>query len=255
MTPQPHPAPRGRGILDLPAQLAAFTMEAHADTGAGEPGPMLVWRFARPMRAISSGMLGGGITEARWALNAHVRLDYGRLDPDVHLREIAGAAGLVGPGVGLMTAALVDDVATATDGDPDCDPGCAVRVDATVGLSYPTLAAAPADASFPAEQWCPGTINIVVQLPVPLTDAALVGAVITATEAKTQALADARVPGTGTASDAVAILCPPPDGGREPEPFAGPRSPWGARLARAVHAAVAAGTSRYAARHAADLRP
>jgi adenosylcobinamide amidohydrolase len=43
---------------------------------------------------------------------------------------------------------------------------------------------------------------------------------------------------TGTATDAVCIACPD-DGPRHA--FGGPRSIWGARLARAVHAAVAAG--------------
>ena len=72
---------------------------------------------------------------------------------------------------------------------------------------------------------------------------ATANALVTATEAKAQALLDAGVPGTGTASDAVAICCPP--GGTEP--YGGPRSEWGSRLARAVHGAVAAGTTRFLA--------
>jgi adenosylcobinamide amidohydrolase len=216
---------------DTPTQ---FVVETHADTGVGEPGPVLVWRLLRPMRAISSGMLGGGITEASWVINAHVRADYGRLDPGAHLREIALAAGLVdGCGIGLMTAARVERVATSRESG--------VRCDATVGVSYPTWAAAPNDDLLPETPWRPGTINIVCQLPVPVTDGALVGAVITATEAKSQALAEGGVPGTGTASDAIVICCPPASGGAPPQPFAGPRSPWGARLARVVHAAVAEG--------------
>lgn len=225
-------------------QVTEFTVGTHADTGAGEPGPMLVWRLQRPMRTIASGMLGGGISDATWVVNAHVRADYGRLDPEQHLREIASAAGLIGDGVGLMTAARVERVATADDSG--------VRCDATVGVSYPTWAAAPDDDPLPEAPWRgntspyrPGTINIVCQLPVPLTDTALVGAVITATEAKTQALIEGGVPGTGTASDAIVICCPQADDTAPREPFAGPRSPWGARLARAVHAAVAQGLRRY----------
>ena len=71
--------------------------------------------------------------------------------------------------------------------------------------------------------------------PTGLSDDALVNAVVTATEAKTQALLERGVPGTGTASDAVCIVCPL-DG--PTERFAGPRSVWGARLARATHAAI-----------------
>ena len=76
-------------------------------------------------------------------------------------------------------------------------------------------------------------------LPVRLTDAALLNALCTATEAKTQALVEASVPGSGTASDAVTVACPATG---PAEPFGGPRSPWGARLARAVHSAVLEGT-------------
>jgi adenosylcobinamide amidohydrolase len=82
-----------------------------------------------------------------------------------------------------------------------------------------------------------------VSVPVPLSDAAFVNAVVTATEAKTQALLDAGFAGTGTASDAVCVAAPASGRG---EDFAGPRSRWGARIARAVHAAVYAGALDYA---------
>jgi adenosylcobinamide amidohydrolase len=71
-----------------------------------------------------------------------------------------------------------------------------------------------------------------------LSDAALVNAVATATEAKAQGLRDLGLDATGTATDALCLLCP--DAGR-PHDFGGPRSVWGARLARAVHAAITAG--------------
>jgi adenosylcobinamide amidohydrolase len=79
---------------------------------------------------------------------------------------------------------------------------------------------------------------------VPLTDAALVNAVMTLTEAKTQAVLDAGFPGTGTATDSVCVAVPLGEG----EAFAGPRSTWGARLARATYEAVLAGSRQYAAR-------
>lgn len=222
-----------------------FEQAMHADTGAGQPGPMLVWRFGQPLRAASSGMIGGGITEITWILNAHVRADYGRMDPAAHVQEIARRHGLApDEGTGLLTAADVERVATAVEG-PDAGP---VRCDATVGVSYPTWAAAPEGDPLPENPWRgdtppyrPGTINIVCQIPVPLTDAALIGAVVTATEAKTQALMEGRVPGTGTASDAIVICAPRAGSPHDAVPFAGPRSVWGARLARAVHHAVAQG--------------
>jgi adenosylcobinamide amidohydrolase len=98
----------------------------------------------------------------------------------------------------------------------------------------------------------PGTINVLVAVPVPLSDAALVNAVVTATEAKSQAMVEFALPGTGTASDAVCIACPATGsaaGGAEVEAYGGPRSPWGAAIARAVHAAVAAGTEDWLTVH------
>ena len=67
---------------------------------------------------------------------------------------------------------------------------------------------------------------------------ALVNAISTATEAKCQALFEAGIPATGTASDAVSLFCPTMG---DVESFAGPRSPWGARIARAVHQTVLSG--------------
>jgi len=111
----------------------------------------------------------------------------------------------------------------------------------------PTWAAAPDGSADPelAPIRRPGTINIVVSVPVPLSDAAFVNAVVTATEAKTQAVLDAGFACTGTASDAVCVAAPADGPG---EDFAGPRSLWGARIARAVHAAVYAGALDYASR-------
>ncbi|MCW2912719.1 MAG: adenosylcobinamide amidohydrolase [Actinomycetia bacterium] len=187
---------------------------------------------------ISSALVGGGIGPASWVLNAQVPGGYSRLDPVAHLSELADDFGLSGPGVGMLTAAAVERLVTRSDEGAE--------VTATVGLRVPTWAAAPPDATDP--ELAPiqvGTVNIVVSVPVALSDAALVNAVITATEAKTQAMLEAGYPGTGTASDAICVAAP---ASGPPEPFAGPRSVWGARIARAVHAAVHAGALDYTSR-------
>lgn len=190
--------------------------------------PLLVWRFAEPMLVAATASVGGGLGPRSWIVNAQVASSYHRRDQAGHGAELAALHRLPGDGVVMFTAAHVPGVSRAEDGDVD--------VEATVGLTHPTWAADGDGAvSVPA---LPGTINIVAQLPVRLSDAALLNALCTATEAKSQALLEAGVPGTGTASDAVVIACAC-DG--RAEPFAGPRSPWGARLARAVHAAVLAG--------------
>lgn len=195
----------------------------------GRDLPMLVWRCAGPVRGISTGTLGGGLGELRWIINASVPAAYDRLDPDRHLAELARGLDLDGPGAGLLTAVDTAAAVTATD--------AGVSALATVGLGHPTWAAAPDNHLRHRPR--PGTINIVAWVPVPLSDAALVNAVVTATEAKAQALWEAGVEATGTASDALVIACPP---GPDPEPYGGPRSVWGARLARAVYGAVGRGT-------------
>jgi adenosylcobinamide hydrolase len=192
----------------------------------GRDIPLLVWRLDAPALAISSAALGGGIGVRHWVLNATVPMSYRRDDPGTHLTEMAGRLGLAGSGIGLLTGVDVAEVVAAADGG--------VRVWATVGLGEPIWAAAPRTAG-PVRV---GTINVVVGVPVRLSDAALVNAVATATEAKAQALWDIGHRATGTATDAVCVLCPP-DG--PVVAYGGPRSEWGARIARAVHSAVRTG--------------
>ncbi|MFD3997764.1 adenosylcobinamide amidohydrolase [Streptomyces sp. NPDC058548] len=231
--------------------LADAALLTHTEQGCD--WPLLVWAPGPGVRMVSSAVLGGGIGEREWVINAQVPPGYGRLDPVAHLRDLAAGAGLTGAGVGLMTAASVADRCHAEDGG--------VRAVVTAGIGVRGWAAAPGAGGVTIPH--PGTINIIVSLPVPLTDAALVNAVATATEAKVQALVELGADASGTPTDAVCVAAPMPTGpspatdpgprvhtdtGRGPstdtdteaEPFAGPRSLWGARLARAVHAATRA---------------
>lgn len=216
------------------------------------------WQPAEPWRAVSSALVGGGIGSLHWFLNAQVIADYGRMDPAGHVSALAHAAGLAGPGVGMLTAV---DVRTVEHTEED-----GVEVLATVGLGWPTWAAAPAPptatpepspatdipAAIPTEipTGIPtvGTINLLVVVPGFVVDGALVNLLATATEAKAQALFEADVQGTGTASDAVCVAVAPtrrdPDAPLDhTEQFGGPRSYWGQRVARAVHRAVRNGAA------------
>lgn len=247
------PSHQGCAISSVRLRPPALRGELRDRHEGGHRLHHLLWRLGPGVRVCSSAILGGGIGVRAWILNAQVPGGYPRLDPDRHLAEIAAAEGLTGPGAGLMTAA---DVAAYTTGQ---DGGVTATV--TAGLGVRGWAAAPdtatraprppeteasavpfppGPAEVPAAPFRPGTVNIVVTLPVALSDAALVNAVATATEAKVQALLDAGLDCSGTPTDAVCVAAPEPgpDGG---EPFAGPRSTWGARIARAVHTAVLAG--------------
>jgi len=224
---------------------------------AGADLSMRVWRFAPRTLAVSSAPLGGGIGPCEWAVNVQVPHSYDRRDPAEHLRELAASCELRGPGVGMLTAVDVRHIWSAQDGG--------VVADVSVGITWPTWAAAPEElapdevgddvgghvgdevaggSTVPLPAPSPGTINVVAVVPARLSHAALVNAAMTVTEAKAQALWDAGVQATGTASDALCVACRATG---DEEPFGGPRSPWGSRLARAVHRAVLAGCAGAAA--------
>ncbi|MEU6083449.1 adenosylcobinamide amidohydrolase [Streptomyces sp. NPDC047108] len=209
-----------------------LTLRRLTRTESGDRLQALLWKPCADWRMVSSAVLGGGIADRAWVLNAQVSHGYRRTDPERHLADLARDAGAHGPGVGLMTAADVGAFGRGQDGGAEAV--------VTAGLGVRGWAASPAEGtSAPAG---PGTINIIAALPVPLTDAALVNAVATATEAKVQALIDTGYDCSGTPTDAVCIAARIPRSGEEPHSFAGPRSLWGARLARAVHSAVCAAT-------------
>ena len=187
--------------------------------------PLLLWRFDQPLLAIASGPLGGGIGLRHWMLNASVPLSYDRDDPERHLADLAAGLGLRGPGLGFLTAVDVGRHAVGADEG--------VTTWATVGAGPSRWAAGP-----PGPAPSVGTINIFAYVPSTLSAAALVNMVATITEAKVQALLELGYAGTGTPTDATCVLCPP-DG--PVERYGGPRSTWGARLARAAHQAVLIG--------------
>ncbi|MFE4518700.1 adenosylcobinamide amidohydrolase [Kitasatospora sp. NPDC056783] len=201
---------------------------ARAEDGACRH--LLLWRAGPGWRMVSSAVLGGGLGERAWVLNAQVRPGYSRLDPAEHLAELAAAQGLVGPGVGLMTAAEVDDCTRAEDG------GVTALVTAGIGVALWA-----ADPAAEAAAYRPGTINILAVVPAAVEDAGLVNLLATATEAKVQALLDAGYDCSGTPSDAVCVAVRAPGEGAPGDPFGGPRSVWGSRLARAVYRAVREG--------------
>lgn len=210
------------------------TTAVHVRREDGLDLAFVVWRFAAPMRVVSTATVGGGIGWRSWIINAQVRGGYDRVDLDDHVADLARLAALPDDleGIGLLTAADVRAGFEASDSGID--------VRASVGVRDPVWAAAPAETP----SHTAGTINIVALLPVTFTDAALVNLATTATEAKTQAMFDAGLDGTGTITDAVAIVCASTGAGADDgsvERFGGPRSTFGAPLARAVHAAVLAG--------------
>jgi adenosylcobinamide amidohydrolase len=171
-------------------------------------------QFDTPRPVISSAVLNGGAIEASHILNLSVRnqIENGlkiAQPPDVTLAEYGRACGWSGTTVGMMTAASMQSfrVAQATE------QGVAIFVLATAGLSNVRRAGDYAEhrkIGTPPDE--AGTINMICLTSARLTPAAMVEAVITATEAKTAVLQNLGIkspvsdaPATGTGTDAIAI--------------------------------------------------
>ncbi len=202
--------------------------ELRSRSEQGDELDFLSWRFVSPMIVASTAAIGGGYGVRQWILNLQVPHDYRRTDVNRHVGQIARDLELRDEGVGMMTAAAVMDVTHGHD--------MGVDVWATVGVQRPIWAASDEEAG--EDDRAPGTINIVAFLPARVAEAGLLNALTTATEAKSQALWDGGIAATGTASDAVCVVCPLNE---ESDRFGGPRSVWGSRLARAVHRAILSG--------------
>ncbi len=199
-------------------------------------GPDAVWiRSAAPLRTLASAVVGGDLDAARHVVNMHVPGGYASDDPAGDLRAFARRLGIAEPFVGLMTAAFTHQARIASE---EAD-GVRVVAVATVGLGTPAAAGVTAPAA-----WQPSTINVVAVLDACLDRGAAVNGVITVTEAKVGALAEAGivtaegVPATGTVTDAVVLAWT----ARGPRlPYLGPGTPTGWCLARAVRRAVGQG--------------
>lgn len=199
--------------------------------------------FTRPHRVLSSAVLNAGLIMADRIINLkvppHNPLDPIQTAPEKTIAGYCSAAGWRGTVVGMMTAASMDSVRVAVQQTPTVQ----LAVIVSAGLSNARRAGDAADP--PSLQSPPaGTINTIVLTNRCLTDAAMVEAVVIATEAKAAALQDLNIfsplshqTATGTGTDAIAVVS-----GIDsyPLPFAGKHTLFGERLARAVIEALTA---------------
>ena len=198
--------------------------------------PMALWRPGPGYRMISTGVLGGGLGPREWVLNAQVPAGYARTDPAEHLRELARGLGLTGPGIGLLTAAQVTGLVQRQDEG--------AQAAATVGLSVPTWAAAPPGRPGPRTGGHDQPHRRRCRCRSPTRPSSTRSPPPPRPRSRPSWTPDSPAPGPPPTPSASPRPCRPPD--REEE-FTGPRSVWGARIARAVHAAVHAGAAGYAA--------
>ncbi len=204
----------------------------------------LIVTFPEPYRVLSWAPLNGGFCQARAILNHQVRTDeYPAEEPATFLAGVARQLALAEPVVGLMTGVLMERLVRRIFQRQDF----AVECFATVGVSNALAVGDPATYD---EK--PGTINVIIAVNRPLTDAALVEAVAIVTEAKTRALSEARIKSTisgalatGTGTDCVALACPV---GAPMFHYCGKHTSLGEFVGRAAYEAIAEGL-RYAGAH------
>jgi adenosylcobinamide hydrolase len=188
----------------------------------------LIIHTPRPMLAISSSVTGGGILSTRYIVNMHVDKNYNSACPADDLVALAQRRGIAEPFQGLMTAVYLEKTKIETL----CEQGITVTALMTAGIGNASCAGISAPA---APQ--PGTINTILLVDANLTPAALVNAVMIATEAKTATLYDQNthttdgLPATGTSSDAICIAC---TGRGEATDYAGAATLVGWLIARTV---------------------
>ncbi|GIX45874.1 MAG: adenosylcobinamide amidohydrolase [Candidatus Tectimicrobiota bacterium] len=206
--------------LDFPGLSVTWLAEA------------LLLHSQQPLQVLSSALVGGGFTRSRYILSRHVPRHYHHPDPAADLAAFARAVGVPTPFVGLMTAVALRRARAATLRADGLTAAAVV----TAGLSNPSTPGVS-----PPAVGLPGTINVVLLLDADLAPAAMVGAVITATEAKTAVLLERGVltpqgsPATGTSTDAVVVACT--RRGR-PLPYAGAATQLGWLIGRCVRTAL-----------------
>ncbi|WP_436237541.1 adenosylcobinamide amidohydrolase [Paenibacillus sp. LjRoot153] len=210
-----------------------------------------------PLRTLNSSPWGGGFGHHRVLMNRQVDKTYNETDPLVEMEAFITREGMDPKDTaGMLTAAWVKDVgfselAWPPEEERGVQPIDAVNEDeslrvaawVTVGLGNK----ARAGAILPATSLYPGTINTIVVIEGSLTDAAMVNAVITATEAKAAALQSLNITingqiATGTSTDAVLIAA---TGRGTTYRYAGTATTLGYLIGRTVHEAILASGQLY----------
>jgi adenosylcobinamide hydrolase len=163
--------------------------------------------------ALSTGVDGGrrGVSNI---LNIQVPHDFSHDEPKGFIERKAASLNLEGDHVALLTAVEMTNVHMLHD--------ACLTAFITAGLTNAS--------SF-------GTINIILVSSVQLSEGAMAGTIITATEAKTRALLDCGFDFTGTTTDAV-VIAYESGSQREPILYSGPATPFGKRVVKLVRVGV-----------------
>ncbi|HJJ51035.1 MAG TPA: adenosylcobinamide amidohydrolase [Methanocorpusculum sp.] len=167
-------------------------------------------------RAASNGV-DGGLADVRSILNISVPRDFSD-GASEYIDRVSMRNGFLQPHFGLLTALPITNL-------------CIARYDHITVF----VTAAVSDRN--------RTINIIVTSERPLTDAALLGAMMTVTEAKMQVIASRKLPVGALSTDAVVVAFEKSD--EAPEAFAGPLTETGMRISKAVSHALTEALVRF----------
>ena len=160
-------------------------------------------------RAASNGA-EGGLKDAKTLLNVTVPRGFSE-NASEYLERVSARNGFLAPYFGLLTAVPITNL-------------CIAQYDYITAF----VTAAVSDRN--------RTINIIVTSEKPLTDAALLGAMMTVTEAKMKVILERKLPSTALSTDAVIVAAE--KSGSAAEEFAGPLTEVGMRITKAVSHAL-----------------
>jgi adenosylcobinamide hydrolase len=185
-----------------------------------------------PLTTLSSAIVGGGYSTTQNIINSYVDKNFHVDDPQAWLHDLAKNININESFIGLLTAVKLHKVRIATFQSE----GITVSAIITAGVGNATNAGITLPFSYQ-----PSTINTILLLDANLTHAAMLNAVITATEAKTAVLKERNIltpdgdSATGTSTDTVTIAC---TGNGNLQSYAGPVTTIGWLIARAVRQAL-----------------
>ena len=138
--------------------------------------------------AISSG-INGGRRHVDCLFNHQVQPDFDHSKPAQYMERLADSLHIRRPYFGLLTAVNMDDLCVRTDDY--------LTTFVTAGITHPS--------GFRVKDSEAGTINIILVVNGTLSEGAMAGAIITATEAKGLALMEMGYDFLGTTTDAVIV--------------------------------------------------
>lgn len=204
----------------------------------------LIASFPRPVRACSWAIVRGGLVDAEHVAWLEVREQ--ELRPPVEAGELLGERlreQHLRNAIGLLTSRRLSTYRDVTR----VGGGIAARCIATVGLGNALRAGDP-----PGVSGRIGTINLLLHVDTPLSDAALVEASAIVTEAKAAAVLEAGIssrrsgrPATGTGTDCTVVSCRSPRAPGKGAIYAGKHTQIGSLIGDAAFRAVSEGIAAW----------